>query len=176
MAGQSSPRSRTPTHSCSTFSRRSPNGADQDLGAHQSGACCRQGTRREKLGNPHGPKPFTAEARQQGVEARANRPTLARNSSARSCPSSLARALTLSRRPSMIAGFRRRARWQVDGALDHQHPSPAGGSVVTICHEGFPRVLLRTVVPSELTGSRWEGLGAADPCQCADGQRGLRPR
>ena len=46
-----------------------------------------------KLGNPHGPKPFTAEARQQGSRgACAGRPTRGRSSSARSCPSSRAQS------------------------------------------------------------------------------------
>ena len=47
---------------------------------------------------------------------------------------------------------------------------------VTICYERLPRVLLGTVVPSALTSRRWGGLGAADACQRADGQRGLCPR
>ena len=37
--------------------------------SERKGSTCGRQARGVKLGNPHGPKPFTAEARQQGVEA-----------------------------------------------------------------------------------------------------------
>ena len=64
-----------------------------------------------KLGNPHGPTPFTAEMRQQGARPYAGRPTRAHSSSARSCPTSPARARTPPRKALNERGL----------------PSPRGG-------------------------------------------------
>ena len=64
----SSPRSRTPIRSCCTSTPPSPSGAHEDLGAHQGRAAAAK-ARGVKLGNPHGPKPFTAEIQRQGVAA-----------------------------------------------------------------------------------------------------------
>ena len=83
-----------------------------------------------KLGNPHGPKPFTAEMKQQGVEA------VRRQADARAQQlgeilaefageSANATAKALNER-GLAVGARR----QVDGALGHQRPRPAEGLIV----------------------------------------------
>ena len=54
-----------------------------------------------KLGNPHGPKPFTAEMQQQGIAAVRQRPTLALSSSTRFSPNMPVKARTPPRRHSM---------------------------------------------------------------------------